>query len=110
MTGVVDEKGTLHLQWTALPMGDLLSLAVREAREELGWTQAELSLATRTVGQPVSTRTICYLEAGNRNVRVSSIEAVAKALGTTGTGLLLQGEVVAQQSEAGLVGATEESK
>lgn len=78
-------------------MSALLALAVRSNREELGWTQAELAQATKSMGSALSTRTICHIESGERNMRLSTIEALAATLGTTPMGLLFEGESIARR-------------
>ncbi len=87
----------LRLQHESLPIGELIALSVRSARAELGWTQAELAAATSACGVPVSKRTVIKAETGDGNLRMSTVEALAKALGTTGVGLLLQGQIEARK-------------
>lgn len=87
---------TLQTQQTS-PLREALALAVKAAREELGWTQAELAEATRTLGIPVSKRTVSWVETGGKDTRMGTVEALAKALGTTGMGLMLEGEAIARR-------------
>lgn len=91
-------EGSLHLQSaTYVSMVEATALGVRQAREDLGWTQAELAVATATLGQRVSLRTVNKVESGDGNWRVSTLEALAEALGTTASGLVLQGEALARR-------------
>lgn len=91
------EGSALHLQHAAVPVAELAALGVRQAREELGWTQAELAVATSSIGRRVSLRTVSQVEAGDGNWRANTLESLAEALGTTPLGLLLQGEVLSRK-------------